>query len=125
MKAMRIIGYVLAGVTVTLMLAVLIGEGVTDVREKGFSSIDSEVWFVIVPTLVVLAAFVLSWWRIRAGGLALIAGYLVYSFSPTVLRLTTGDGFRIYPAIWLFMLPLLVSGALLVLSTVYSRKLPT
>lgn len=123
MKAMKITGHILAALTVAFILAIGIGESITELRETGLSGIDPEIWYVIVPVIVIVAGYVLAWWRSFAGGVTLIAGYLVFSFSPTVLALASGDGFEVYLVIWLYLLPLLVAGVLFVLSSVYSSRL--
>ena len=120
-KILKIIGHILGVIIIAFILLFLIGEGVADIRENGWGSIDYEVAFVLVPSVVALVGYAFSWWRELTGGIVLIAGYLLFGISPTVLSAVSGEGFEIAPALWLYLLPLGISGVLFVLSARYAR----
>jgi hypothetical protein len=116
--AARIIGLV----AVVFIMFILVGESVTSWQEEGFS-FSLESLYVIVPSVILLAAFIMAWWKERLGGISLVAGYLLLSLSPSVHSIFYGGaGFTFYTGMFLFALPFLLSGVLFILASIRSQE---
>ncbi len=121
--AARIIGAVVAG----LFLVFLIGETVDAVVSEGLAGIRAEGFFVAAPIVIAAAGSILSWWRVGTAGVLLVLAYLLSGFMPVFVGIFLGRGimptevFRA-PSWWIFMLPFLVAGILLLISRALSGK---
>ncbi|MEW6034634.1 MAG: hypothetical protein AB1603_07250 [Chloroflexota bacterium] len=109
-------------VVLVFFLTMLVGETVVSVQEEGLQAISAEGLFIVVPVVIALAAFVISWWWERAGGFLLVLAYLVLSLSPTIRALLNGEGLRFFSGMWLFGLPFFVAGVLFLICSWLSRK---
>ena len=96
----------------------IIGEG----AQEGFHGITIESLYVLIPMIIVLAAFIVSWWREFIGGISLVATYLILSFAPSVHSLSYGEGPHFYIGMFFFAAPLLVSGVLFIMAARLSRR---
>lgn len=116
--AARIIGLIV----LALFMSILVGETVASWLEEGLSfSIES--LYVIVPAVLLLAFYLLAWWKERLGGSLLVAGYLLLSFSPSVHSIFYNqEGFTFYMGMFFFAAPLLISGVLFILASAIKSK---
>jgi hypothetical protein len=116
--AARIIGLII----LALFLSILVGETIASWTEEGLSfSVES--LYIIVPAVLLLAFYLLAWWKERLGGILLVAGYLLLSFSPAVHSIFYNmEGFTFFIGMFFFAAPFLISGVLFILASVLSQN---
>jgi len=119
---LRSIARIIGVIALVFFLLMLIGDGVQTIQDEGFSGISAESFFILLPVIVALAAFVISWWQEFIGGISLVLAYLLLSFSPSVHSIYYGDEPRFYIGMFFFALPILVSGVLFIVASRLSRQ---
>jgi hypothetical protein len=115
---LRIIARVIGIIIIVFFLIIIIGEGI----QEGFLNISVESLYVLIPTIVAVAAFILSWWRELLGGILLVVAYLLFSFSPSIHSLSYKENPQFYTGMFLYALPLFVSGVLFILASWLNGK---
>jgi succinate dehydrogenase/fumarate reductase cytochrome b subunit len=121
-KILRIIARVIGVIITMFFLAMLIGDGVQSIKEEGFRNITAESLYILVPVIIALAAFIVSWWREFSGGISLVLAYLIFSFAPSVHSLYYGEGPHFYIGMFFVALPFLVSGILFIVASRLSKR---
>ena len=117
--AARIIGLVL----LVFFLLFLIGETITSIQAEGFK-FDPDSLFVIVPTVIALAAYIVSWWQEGVGGSLLILVSIAIGILPSVSARPPWS-MSLLQALrgWLILgLPFLITGVLFLISSRLSRS---
>ena len=121
--AARIIGLVIT----VFLLMLLIGETVTSIQAEGFK-FDAESLFVVVPAVIALAGYIVSWWRELVGGSLLILVSIAFGIFPSVsAQQHQVPGWSVLQALqgWLMLgSPFFIAGVLFLLSWWLSRKTP-
>ena len=115
--AARIIGLVIT----VFLLMFLIGETIMSIQAEGLK-FDVEGLFIVVPALVALAGYIVSWWRERAGGLLLILVSITFGVLPSI---SAQPPWSVLEALqgWLMLgSPFLIIGVLFLISSWLSRK---
>lgn len=116
----RIIGLII----LVLFLMVLIGETVTSIQDEGFK-FDAESLYIILPVLVAITAYILSWWYKTIGGSLLIAVSIIFGVLPSISARQHQTEWSISQALlgWLILgLPFLITGILFLISAYLDRK---
>lgn len=121
-RVLRIIARVIGIIVAVFFLVMLIGDVEIAVRSQGFEGITSEWLFIIIPLIVSLAAFVYAWWREFTGGIFLLAGYLLLSFSPSVHSIFYKEEPQFYFGMFYFAVPFLVAGVLFIIASLLDRS---
>jgi len=115
--AARIIGLVV----IAFFSLILIGETITSIQAEGFE-FDVESLLVIVPLVIALAGYIISWWREQVGGLLLILVSIAFGILPSI---SAQPAWSMLEALqgWLILgLPFLVVGVLFLTSSWLSKK---
>jgi hypothetical protein len=115
----RILGLIF----LVFFLVFVIGDAVDTIRQ-GYE-FDVESLYVILPIVIALAGYILGWWHKIIGGFLLILVSILFGILiPVVARQHQGPTSDFRPlAGWLILgLPLLVSGALFLISAYLDRK---
>jgi hypothetical protein len=97
----------------------LIGDAVASIQSEGFQGLDPEGLFAVIPVVIALAAFIISWWMERIGSFLLILAYLVLSFSPSIHALFYGWGFNLFID---YTLPFMIAGVLFLIDSRLSSE---
>jgi hypothetical protein len=121
-RVLRIIARVIAGIIMVFFLSLLIGEGVQSIHDEGFNGINAESLYVLVPAIIALAAFIVSWWREFTGGVLMVAAYLILSFAPSVHSIYYSEKSQFFIGMFFFALPFLASGVLFIIASRLSRR---
>lgn len=120
-RVLRLLARV-GGTTISVFFAaMLVGDAAISIQQEGFQGLTTESFFVLVPVVFALTAFMISWWRERLGSVLLILAYPVLSSAPTIHSLYYGRGFHLYFAMWLVALPFLAAGILFLIASRLSR----
>ncbi len=115
--AARIIGLIF----IAFFLLMLIGETITSIQAEGFE-FEVESLLVVVPLLIALAGYIISWWRERVGGSLLILVSIVFGILPPIAAQPSWSTSEALQG-WLILgLPFLVAGVLFLISSWLSRK---
>ena len=69
--------------------------------------------FALLPMLLGVVAYVVSWWREWLGSILLIAAYIVLGSAPSLHGIVYEDGFHFYVGNFILALPFLAAGILL------------
>lgn len=120
-KKIRLAARIVGGIITVFFLWFLIGETVMSVQSEGFT-FDAESLFILVPVIITLAGYIVSWWQERGGGSLLVLAYLLLSFSSTIHSLYYGSGFHFYAGMFLLALPFLIAGILFLISSQLSQR---
>jgi hypothetical protein len=123
-KRMRLAARVIGVVITTFFLLFLIGETITSIQAEGFK-FDAESLFVVVPAVIALAGYIVSWWRERVGGSLLILVSIAFGILPSVGAQQHQVPWSMLQALqgWLILgSPFLVAGVLFLLSWWLTRK---
>jgi hypothetical protein len=120
-RILRIIARVIGILVAVFFLIMLIGDVEIAIREQGFEGITSEWLFIIVPLIISLAAFVYAWWREFLGGILLLVGYLLLSFSPSVHSFFYKPEPTFYDGMFYFAMPFLIAGVLFIVASLLDR----
>ncbi|MGD1119401.1 MAG: hypothetical protein ABR886_07930 [Dehalococcoidales bacterium] len=121
-KILRIIARVIGIVVMMFFLALLIGDGVQSIHNEGFHGISAESLYVLVPSIIALAAFIVTWWREFTGGVLMVTAYLILSLAPSVHSVGYDDHPRFYTSLFFFALPFLVCGVLFIIASRLGKK---
>jgi hypothetical protein len=106
---LRIVARVFGGIIIVFFLILIFGEGAQD-------GISVESLFVLIPIIIAAAAFIVAWWRELLGGILMLAAYLFLSISPSVHSLIIKESLHFYTGIFIYGLPLLISGILYIMT---------
>lgn len=121
-RILRIIARVISIIVIVFFLLMVVGEGAQSIHEEGFQGITVESLYVLIPVIIVLAAFIVSWWRELTGGIMLIAAYLLLSVAPSIHSIYYGEGPHFYIGMFFFASPLLISGILFIVAARLSKR---
>jgi hypothetical protein len=116
----RIIGLII----LVFLLMILIGETVTSVQDKNFK-FDVESLYIIIPTIIALTAYILSWWHKTLGGFLLILVSITFGVLPSISAWQHQASWSVLHALqgWLILgLPFLIVGILFLISAYIYRK---
>ena len=116
-RILRIIARVIGIIVAVFFLVMLIGDIEMAISSQGFGGFTSEWLFIIVPLIIALGAFIYAWWRELLGGILLLVGYLLLSFSPSVHSLVYKAEPQFYAGMFYFALPFLVAGVLFIIAS--------
>ena len=113
----RIIGLV----TIAFFLIFLIGETVMSIQAEGLK-FDVESLFIVVPTVIALAGYIVSWWREQVGGSLLILVSIAFGILPSINAQPSWSVLQTLQG-WLMLgSPFLITGVLFPISSWLSRK---
>jgi hypothetical protein len=121
-QTLRIIARVIGTIFAAFLLAMVIGDAVDSILSESSKGINLEVLFIVVPVIIALAAFILCWWREFAGGIALVAAYLILSFSPSVHSLFYNAAPGFYYLMFFVSSPFLIAGILFIIASRLARR---
>lgn len=121
-RALRIIARVIGTIATAFFLAMVIGDAVDSILSENSEGINLEVLFIVVPLIITLAAFILCWWREFAGGIALVAAYLILSFSPSVHSLFYNAAPGFYYGMFFVGSPFLIAGVLFIIAARLAKR---
>ena len=121
-KVLRTIARIIGIIITVFFLAMLIGDAVQTIHDEGFQGISAESLFILLPALIALAAFIITWWQEYIGGISLVLAYLLLSFSPSVHSIYYEEVPRFYIGMFLFALPYLVTGILFMVASRLSKR---
>ena len=122
-NVLRIIARLIGVIVLVFFLSLLIGDAVQSIQDEGFQGISAESLFILLPLILALAAFILSWWQEFIGGISLVLAYLLLSFAPSVHSIFYGEEEpRFYIGMFLFALPFLVVGLLFIITSRLSKR---
>jgi hypothetical protein len=116
----RIIGLII----LVFLLMILIGETVTSIQDEGFT-FDAESLYIIIPTVIALTAYILSWWYKTIGGSLLIFVSITFGVLPSISARQHQAEWSVSHALqgWLILgLPFLIIGVLFLISAYLDRK---
>lgn len=111
---LRIIAKVIGALILVFFLVMLISDAEASYKSEVLNGITQEYLFILIPVVIALVAYIIAWWREMLGGMFLILAYLIISFSPSIHAAYYGSGFNIYPGMFLYSLPFLVTGVLFI-----------
>ena len=115
--AARIIGLLI----IAFFLMFLIGETVMSTQAEGLK-FDVESLFIVVPAVIALAGYIVSWWREQVGGSLLILVSIAFGILPSI---SAQPSWSVLQALqgWLMLgSPFLITGVLFLISSWLSRK---
>jgi hypothetical protein len=121
-RILRIIARVIGTIMLTFFLALIIGDAVQSIQSDGFNVVTGEMLFILIPAIIALASFVLSWWFELIGGILLVFSYLLLSFSPAIHSIYYGPKFEIFLGMFAFASPFLIVAILLIIAWWLSRE---
>jgi hypothetical protein len=121
-KVFRIIARIIGIMVLVFFLAMLIGDAVQAINSEGYTGINREALFVIVPVIVALAAVVVSWRYELTGGILLVFTYLLLSFSPSVHSVYYNHEFQMFFGMFVFAAPFFLAGILFIIAVRLSRE---
>lgn len=122
-QAARIIARVIGLIVLVFLLFIVVSNAADVVKKNGWQGlIDNDSLYILVPTVLAAAAFCLAVWWEFAGGIAVIAAYVILGLSPNILDLANGGEFHLYLGIFAFGAPILVSGILFILAARLYKK---
>jgi hypothetical protein len=116
----RIIGLII----LVFLLMILIGETVTSIQDETFK-FDVESLYIIIPTVIALTAYILSWWHKTLGGSLLILVSITFGILPYISVRQHQESWSISQALqgWLILgLPFFIIGVLFLISAFLDRK---
>jgi hypothetical protein len=116
-RILRIIARVFGIFIMVFVLAMVIGEGVQSIHDEGFHGISVESLYVLVPVIIALAAFIVTWWREFTGGVLMVAAYLILSFAPSIYSINYENPPRFIIGMFFFALPILMCGVLFIIAS--------
>jgi hypothetical protein len=116
-RILRIIARVIGIIVAAFFLVMLIGNIESAITSQGFEGITAEWLFIIIPLIIALGAFVYAWWREFPGGILLLVGYLLLSFSPSVHSIFYGEKPQFYFGMFYFAVPFLIAGVLFIIAS--------
>ena len=99
----------------------LIGETVMSIQAEGLK-FDVESLLIVVPAVIALAGYIVSWWREQVGGSLLILVSIAFGILPSI---NAQPSWSVLQALqgWLMLgLPFLITGVLFLISSWLSRK---
>jgi hypothetical protein len=122
-RAARITGRVWGIIVIILLLFIVVSDAAEVIKNHGWRGlIDNDSLYILVPSFLATAAFMLAIWREFAGGIALIGAYLILALSPNVLDLANAGDFKFYAGLFAFGAPLLICGALFIAAARLYKK---
>jgi hypothetical protein len=121
-NVLRIIARIICIIVLVFFLSMLIGDGVQTIQDEGFSGISAESLFILLPVIVALIAFVISWWHEFIGGITMVLAYLLLAFSPSVHSIYYGNEAHFYIGMFFFALPFLAAGVLFMAASYLSGR---
>ena len=111
-------------IVLVFFLVLLVGETIDTIQEEGFK-FDVESLYIILPIVIAVAGYILSWWHKVIGGSLLILVSIIFGILiPMAARQhqVTASDFRPLMG-WLVLgLPLLIIGGLFLISAYLDRK---
>jgi hypothetical protein len=116
----RIIGLIV----LVILLMIVIGEAITSWQE-GDTGFDPESLYIIIPTAIALAGYVVAWRRRVAGGIVLILVSIVLGFLPYFSTRNSENPWSVAHALsgWLILgLPFFVVGVLFIVAAFLRRS---
>lgn len=99
----------------------LIGETVMSIQAEGLK-FNVESLFIVVPAVIALAGYIVSWWREQVGGSLLILVSITFGILPSI---SAQPSWSVLQALqgWLMLgSPFLITGVLFLISSWLSRK---
>ncbi|MBN1161219.1 MAG: hypothetical protein JXA17_04670 [Dehalococcoidales bacterium] len=124
-RILRIIARVIGIIVAVFFLVMLIGNIESAITSQGFDGITAEWLFIIIPLIIAVGAFIYAWWNEFLGGILLLVGYLLLSFSPSVHSLFYKEEPQFYIGMFYFAAPFLVAGVLFIIASLLDRGKPT
>jgi hypothetical protein len=119
---LRIIARIIGVAIVVFFLAIIIGDAVQSIQSEDSNAFTGEALFILIPIIIALAAFVLSWWYEFIGGVLLVAAYFILSFSPALHSVYYGPQFRVFAGMFAFASPFLIVGVLLIIASRITKR---
>jgi hypothetical protein len=116
----RVVGLIV----LVVFLVFLIGDIVNTIQEEGFE-FDAESLFIVLPIVMALAGYILSWWHKIIGGSLLILVSIVFGVLVSVAARQNQGPMSDFHALegWLILgLPFLVIGVLFLISAYLDRR---
>ena len=121
-RILRIIARVIGIIVAVFFLVMLIGDIEMAISSQGFGGFTSEWLFIIIPLIIALGAFIYAWWREFLGGILLLVGFLLLSFSPSVHSIFYRENPQFYAGMFYFAAPFLVAGVLFIIASRLDRS---
>lgn len=115
-RGLRITARVIGLIGALFFFAMVAGDAIDTILTNGFQALDPEGLSVVLPVAFAIIAYIIAWWRERAGGILLIIAYVVLSGSPTFRGLFRTGSFHIFSDMWLYTLPFLIAGVFFLLA---------
>jgi hypothetical protein len=115
---------VLGLIVTVLFLSLLIGDMVASIQDEGFK-FEVESLYIILPVVIALAGYILGWWHRIAGGVMLVFVAVIFAVLTSISawqHQMPWSGVRAFVAWSIIGLPLLIVGALYLLSAYLDRK---
>jgi hypothetical protein len=119
---LRFIARFIGVIVLVFFLSMLIGDFVQSIHDQGFNSISAESLFILLPVILALIAFIISWWQEFIGGMSLVLAYLLLSFSPSVHSIYYETEAHFYIGMFFFALPFLIAGLLFMVASRLSKR---
>ena len=121
-RILRIIAKVIGIIVAVFFLVMVIADAQGAITSETFKGITLEWLFILIPVIIVLAAFLVAWRWELPGGILLIPAYLILSFSPSFHSLFYKDEPQFYWGMFYFAAPFLVAGVLFIAAAWLSKR---
>ena len=114
---LRLTGRIMGIAELALLFLMLVVDAIALSVDSGLHTSADALLFGVLPVLVCIASFGMAWRFQRPGAVGVIGSYVLLCLSPSFRAVYVGKGFTFFPDMWLYALPLVASGVLLLAAT--------